>query len=70
MNYKLFDVIKTTVDFPDQKIKTGEIGTIVDVYEDGEFEVEFLNENGETIAMFAVTSDQIAPSGIQLKKAA
>ncbi len=59
MNYKHFDVIETIVDFPEYGIRAGGIGTIVDVYPDGELEVEFADKAGETVAIFAVAREQI-----------
>lgn len=39
--------------------QAGSVGTIVDVYADGEFEVEFTDEEGDTIACLTVKSGQI-----------
>ncbi len=35
------------------------VGAIVDVYPDGEFEVEFVGNKGETIAMLTLKESQI-----------
>lgn len=65
MAFKLLDVVVAAVDFPENGIRVGDVGTIVEVYPDGEFEIEFADGNGETTAMFAVTSSQIAPANLR-----
>lgn len=47
---KLYDIVKLKNERPDLKIKTSNIGVIVDVLKDGEaYTVEFTEENGVTI---------------------
>lgn len=47
---KLYDIVKLKNERPDLKIKTSNIGVIVDVLKDGEaYTVEFTDENGNTI---------------------
>ena len=60
MAYKLFEVVTTTEALPEFGISAGMVGVIVDVYPDGEFEVEFCNKDGETIAMVPLRPSQIA----------
>ena len=69
MNYKLFDVVETTVSIPAVGILPETIGAIVDVYPDGSFEVEFTNEAGETVALVPLTADQIRLADVQRKAA-
>lgn len=46
----LYDVVKTKTDYPDLFLTKENIGTIVDVLNNGEaYTVEFLDENNETI---------------------
>jgi len=59
MNYKELDVVELIADAPEYGMKAGSVGTIVDVYADGEFEVEFTDEEGDTIACLSVKSWQI-----------
>lgn len=59
-------VVLQTDHYEDQGVKTGDIGTIIELYDDGEYEVEFSNNTGITIALIAVREDEIAlydPSG-------
>jgi hypothetical protein len=58
MTPKLFDVIKLLVDLPEVDIKAGEIGTIVEEYDDLAYEVEFANSDGETLALLALAPDK------------
>lgn len=47
---RLYDIVKLKNERPDLKIKTNNIGVIVDVLKDGEaYTVEFTDENGNTI---------------------
>ncbi|MFN9395575.1 MAG: DUF4926 domain-containing protein, partial [Pseudanabaena sp.] len=55
---ELFDAIELLVDLPEVNIKAGEIGTIVEKYDDRAYEVEFANNDGETLALLALTVDQ------------
>ena len=61
MRFKELDVVKTLIDFPEEKIGKGEIGTIVLIHtvpREG-YEVEFVNDDGETKAVFAILPDDI-----------
>lgn len=44
---KLLDVVALTEDLPEEKLYEGQVGTIVEVYNNGEaFEVEFVDGTG------------------------
>jgi ATP-dependent exoDNAse (exonuclease V) alpha subunit len=59
---KELDRVVLTENFADQGLKAGDIGTVVDVYADGEgFEVEFCDLTGETIDVVTVTGSQVRP---------
>ena len=62
MKFNPFDVVELTVDFPEYGITAGSTGTIVDVYSDGEYEVEITSDAGDTLECFAVTPEQIKPA--------
>ena len=62
MTFKDFDVVELVVDFPEYGVKAGSIGTIVDIYSDGEYEIEITNAEGDTLDCFAVTPEQIRPA--------
>lgn len=60
MTYKLHDEVTAVKALPDLGISAGMTGVVVDVYPDGEVEVEFCNAAGETLALVPLKSSQIA----------
>ena len=55
---ELLDIVELIVNLPEQKQFVGDKGTIVECYDKDNFEVEFINENGETIALCTLNSEQ------------
>jgi hypothetical protein len=55
---ELFDAIELLVDLPEENLGAGVRGAIVECYEDGKYEVEFTNEEGETLALYTLSSEQ------------
>ena len=54
-------VVLTTY-LPSEKLATGDVGTIVRVYRDGQaLEVEFVALNGETLTVVTVEQSQVRP---------
>ncbi|MDD5057390.1 MAG: DUF4926 domain-containing protein [Sideroxydans sp.] len=56
---KMLDVVSVTAALPELGLNAGMLGTIVEVFTDEAFEVEFCNDNGETIVMLPLKSSQI-----------
>lgn len=56
----LFDVIELIVDLPEEGLKKGDIGAIVEVFHtpDEAFEVEFLNKDGTERATCVLGRDK------------
>jgi hypothetical protein len=54
----LLDVIELTVDIPEQGLRVGAQGTIVECHPGDAYEVEFTNEAGETLTLLALRPDQ------------
>jgi len=57
---KLHDVVALLVDLPEQQLRRGDVGTIVEVFEQNPhhpsgFIVEFVNESGEVSAQADIT---------------
>jgi hypothetical protein len=51
-------VLKRSV--PGQRLKAGDVGTVIHVYKKGEaFEVEFLTLHGETVAIATLDASQV-----------
>ena len=54
----LGDVIELTVDLPQDQLRAGTRGAIVHCYEDGAYEVEIADANGETIELLPLRREQ------------
>lgn len=56
----LYDRIVLTADLPGTVFKKGDVGTIVEIYNDGEaFEVEFFAVDGSTLAVETVLASLV-----------
>jgi hypothetical protein len=59
-NFKLFDVVALTVDLAEENLRSGQVGAIVEVYNNGEaFEVEFVNTEGKTYGLVTLRPEQL-----------
>jgi hypothetical protein len=56
---KLLNVVALTEDLPDLKLYRGQVGTIVDEYEPGVFEVEFSDLTGHAYAIETLNASQL-----------
>ena len=56
---KLLDVVALLEDLPKLQLHRGQVGTIVEVYEPGVFEVEFSNLNGQAYAIETLKESQL-----------
>lgn len=56
---KLLDTVALLEDWPERKLKRGEVGTVVEVLAPGVYEVEFCDDEGQTYAELAVRGDQL-----------
>jgi len=54
----LFDVVELAVDIPEHGLYAGQQGTVVERHSDEACEVEFTDEQGETLAMLALRQHQ------------
>ncbi|MEO6197807.1 MAG: DUF4926 domain-containing protein [Dehalococcoidia bacterium] len=59
--YKLLDVVALNHDLPDHDLRTGDLGTIVEVYDRSNFEIEFVEASGHTRALLTLSSGDIRP---------
>lgn len=58
------DQVALTADLPDHRLKSGDVGTVVDITPNGrQVTLEFFNFNGETIAVVPVSASQVRPIG-------
>lgn len=57
---ELLDAVALTEDIPEHELHRGQVGTVVEVFNDGEaFEVEFADLNGRTYEMLAVEPSKL-----------
>ena len=56
---KLFDVGALTEDLPDEGLRRGQVGSVIENYAPGVYEVEFVDKDGDTYAMLILRADQL-----------
>lgn len=57
--FKLLDTVAILKEKPQHRVLPGHVGTIVEILSDVDYEVEFSDKNGETIAEFSVSADDL-----------
>lgn len=55
----LLDTVALTEDVPAHGLSRGQVGAVVEVYESGAVEVEFVDDEGRTYAMLALRPEQV-----------
>lgn len=61
---KEYERVALTIDLPQYRLKSGDIGTIVDITSDGaEYTLEFFTLDGETYAVVPVMREHIRSLG-------
>ena len=59
-NLELLDVVALTVDLPEENLWAGQVGTIVEIYEQGKaYEVEFVDKDGHTYNLLTLPLEQM-----------
>ncbi len=59
-NIQLLDVVALTEDLPEHNLHRGQVGTVVEVFNNGEaFEVEFADLEGRTYEMLAIEPSKL-----------
>ena len=57
---KLLDVVALTQDVPEHNLKSGEVGTVVEILSNGEaYEVEFSDDNGQMYKCLSFLESQL-----------
>jgi hypothetical protein len=56
---KLLDVVALTEELPAEGLRRGEVGTVVEEWKQGVFEVEFSDNSGKAYAFAALRPDQL-----------
>jgi len=57
--FDLSSVVALLADLPEQRLVRGQVGTIVEVWSPGVYEVEFSDDQGRTYAMVALRDEQL-----------
>jgi hypothetical protein len=63
MNYRELDTVVVTTDLPAHGLKRGDVGAVVQVYNPGTLEVEFVTATGATQALVTLGIDKVRPVG-------
>jgi len=56
---KLLDVVALTENLESEGLRRGEVGTVVEQWADGVFEVEFSDDSGRAYAFAAVPTEKL-----------
>ncbi len=56
---ELLDVVVLTKDLPDLNLRKGQVGTVVEVYESDDLEVEFVDLQGKTYALETLNASEL-----------
>src|ERR1035437_1006280 len=56
---EMHSVVALLEDLPDEGLVRGQVGTVVENWSPGVYEVEFADENGRTYAMVALKAEQL-----------
>ena len=61
MTYKLLDTVVLDRDLPRYGLRKGDLGAVVEVYDDKGLEVEFVRASGKTQAVVTLTVHDVRP---------
>jgi len=59
MGIEIHSVVALLEDLPGQGLIRGQVGTVVELWAPGVYEVEFAGDNGQTYAMVALKAEQL-----------
>lgn len=58
-----YERVILTKDIPKADLKAGDVGVVVEIYNDGEgYEVEFFASNGDTVAVETLSANEVRPA--------
>lgn len=61
MAYNVLDTVVLAIDIPEHNLRAGDIGAVVDVYDDGAVEVEFVLGSGRIQALLTLAEADVRP---------
>jgi hypothetical protein len=62
VKYKLFETVVLERNLPQHRLRRGTIGAIVELYEPDGLEVEFFNDEGETLEVMTLDIEDVRPA--------
>ena len=63
MSHELLSTVVLATDLPDHHLKAGDIGAVVERYENEAVEVEFVTGSGKTLALLTLLNEQVRNIG-------
>ena len=66
---KLLDVVALLKAIPTENLKAGQVGTVVEIFSDNDFEIEFVDKQGRTIAMLPLKRADLLVLQYELQRA-
>lgn len=60
-NLKITSVVALLEDIPAYRLRRGQVGTVVEKYKSGRYEVEFADERGCTLVLATLTNEVLLP---------
>ncbi len=61
MKYKVLDTVVLDRDLPDQGLRSGDLGAVVQVYEPDGLDIEFVTASGKTQALVTLNVSDVRP---------
>jgi hypothetical protein len=61
MPYQTLDTVVLTKDLPEEGLRSGDLGAVVQVYEPDGLEVEFVRASGRTRALVTLRTSDVRP---------
>jgi Domain of unknown function (DUF4926) len=61
MKFASLDTVVLNHDIPEQGLRAGDLGAVVEVYADDSLEVEFVRPSGDTQALVTLKSTDVRP---------
>jgi hypothetical protein len=61
MRYEVLDTVVLARDLPAHHLRSGDLGSIVEIYEPDGIEVEFVTASGKAGALVTLTMDDVRP---------
>ena len=61
MKFNLIETVVLTKDMDDHNLKKGDLGSVVEIYGDHDYEVEFVTAGGRTVALIPLNEKDIRP---------